>query len=213
MDGPPIGFSLWSEQTVKVSLPRISPIVHIAALFVHLSLLAGFRCPKGLMLASISFSFLFGLVCVALFAATDATYQTGGDCRQINCNDSKINSHFLLAMSESLASTRHSRDSKRRNNLEKTFHPAVNSGGSPAGKQSEGLPAGTSHKVLLTRFSHAERNGWEGNDQGRKGKEGEEMKLLETYYPSPSNILNKRQPWLCFACCFPFKDSLPLREE
>ena len=109
-------------------------------------------------------------------------------------------------MPETLASIRHSGVSKRRNNLEKSFRQAVISGGSsPAGKQSEGLPAGTSHKVLLTRFSHAERNGWEGNDQGRKGKEGEEMKLLETYYPSPSNILNKRQPWLCFACCFPFK--------
>jgi hypothetical protein len=33
---------------------------------------------------------------------------------------------------------------------EKTFRPVVNFGGSPAGKQGERLPGGTSHKVLLT---------------------------------------------------------------
>jgi hypothetical protein len=40
-----------------------------------------------------------------------ATYQAGGDCPQVFCNNSKINYHFFLAILESPTATRHSRDS------------------------------------------------------------------------------------------------------
>ena len=72
-------------------------------------------------------------------------------------------------MPATLVSIRHSGDSKRRNNLEKSFRPVVNSGGLSAGKQSEGLPAGTSHEVLLTRDSQAKNKGRTG--KGRVGNE------------------------------------------
>ena len=97
-------------------------------------------------------------------------------------------------MHESLTATRHSRDSKLRNNLEKTFRPVVKSG----------EPQQESNARECQVETQGERNGWGRNGQERMGKEWLGMNGLKTYSPSPLNIPNKRQPLLRFVCK-PFK--------
>ena len=129
--------------------------------------------------------------------ATQATYQAGGVCRQVFCNNSKINSHFLLAKLAIPTATRHSRDSIPGKQAENIFHrlaiPAVNH----QGKQSEGLPGGTystqSKGAKPSGKNQRKRNGWEG--MARRG-----MDTLRTYCHSLVKIPNKlANHSLCFA--------------
>ena len=106
-------------------------------------------------------------------------------------------------MHESLTATRHSGDSKRRNNLEKTFHQVVNSG-----DDQQESNARECQMVRTKRETQAgnprgkerigkERKEWIGKE--RTGKEG--RNALETYYLTPLNIRNNREAHsLCFAC-------------
>ena len=120
-----------------------------------------------------SFSFLvwFGLSLPSL--ATQGTYQAGGVCRQINCTGSKINSHFLLAMHESLTAIRNSRDSRRGNFLEKSSVLVIKSGDQRPGKQGQ----------QTRRHGLREKPKQEGRKEGRNG--------METYCLAPLNIPNK----------------------
>ena len=105
--------------------------------------------------------------------ATTTTYQAGGFCRQINCNNSKINSHFFLAMPATLASTKDSGDSKRETIREKLFtrssNPATSDQESKASNRQvvrtlKGNPI-PKERMGKERF----RKEWEGT--GRNGKE------------------------------------------
>jgi len=98
----------------------------------------------------------------------------------------KINFHFFLAKLASLTAIRDSGDSKRRNNLEKTFRQVVKSRRSAAGKQREQSSGGTYQEI---NPSEKERT---GKDKGREGmgrKESESM-ALKTYCHPSLNIRN-----------------------
>ena len=90
----------------------------------------------------------------------------------------KINSHFLLAMHESLTAIRHSGDSKRENFLEKTFRQVVKSGDLRPGKQGEQSPGGTYQE---RNPSGKERMGKERT--GTKGKVNERTENERTGLP------------------------------
>jgi hypothetical protein len=84
-----------------------------------------------------------------------------------------------------------------------------------AGKQREGLPAGTYQEINPSGKPKrkGQGKGKDGKGRERKGrKEGKDSMLLRTYCLTPINILNKREAHAIYQGK-PFKDSLPLREE
>ena len=118
-------------------------------------------------------------------------------------------------MHESLATTRHSRDSKRGNYPEKTFRPVINSGGSPAGKQCEGMPGG---KYQERNPRGKERMGKERNGVDREGTEREGTnQTVRNLLPHSTKYPQQSATFALLSSAIhlgePFKDSLPLREE
>ena len=72
-------------------------------------------------------------------------------------------------MPATLVSIRHSSVSKRENFPEKTFRPAVISGGSSPGKQSEGMPGGT-YLERKPKGKGTDGKGTDGKEMTREGR-------------------------------------------
>jgi len=116
-----------------------------------------------------------------------------GDCRQVFCNNSKINYHFFLYKLAIPYATREIRDSMPRKQSENIFtdrhFPAVNR----HGKQRERKGHGT-YKYAKQRRKAKRKGLGKDRKEGRKGKDGrmEGTNASETYCLTPLNIHNKR---------------------